>query len=82
MTERYRVQIRSNPPGALVKRLPDGTVMGQTPFTCAIDRAAPKVTFVYTMDGYEDQARDVDAAREEEVYVKMKPIPGLPAKRW
>jgi PEGA domain-containing protein len=80
-SESYHVQLKSSPPGARVERMPDGTVLGETPLTWTVERSAPRAKLQLSLDGYEDQVREVDAVQEREVMVLMSPLPKSAGKR-
>jgi hypothetical protein len=67
--------METTPPGAAVRRLSDGHVMGYTPDTIEFHQAAEPVPVRFELQGYVPLEREVPVATDGELKVVLKPIP-------
>ena len=65
----------TTPPGAAVRRLSDGHVMGWTPDTIEFPQSDKPVLVRFEMQGYLPLEREVPVATDGELKVVLKPIP-------
>lgn len=83
--QRSPIQLRSEPDGAKVLRLPDGVVLGTTPFAWVPGPADARVMVRYQRAGYRDQDQTIDSQAAGEQSVVLQPLavaaPSKPAKR-
>jgi hypothetical protein len=69
------VWMETTPPGAAVRRLSDGHVMGWTPETIEFSQSAEPVLVRFELEGYLPVTREVSAAADGQLSVVLKPIP-------
>jgi len=69
------VWMETTPPGAAVRRVCDGHVMGFTPDTIEFAQSAEPVVVRFELQGYLPVTREVSAASDGELKVVLQPIP-------
>ncbi|MGC4064740.1 MAG: hypothetical protein QM784_08880 [Polyangiaceae bacterium] len=66
--------METTPPGATIRRLKDGFVLGITPETIAIRRSNEPVRVRFELRGYRAETRDVSTAGDGTVSASLTPI--------
>ena len=69
------VWMETTPPGAAVRRLSDGHVMGFTPDTIEFGQSAEPVQVRFELAGYLPVTREVAVVSDGELKVVLEPIP-------
>jgi hypothetical protein len=67
--------METTPPGAAVRRLSDGHVMGWTPDTIEFSQSDKPVLVRFEMEGYLPLTREVPVATDGDLKVVLQPIP-------
>jgi hypothetical protein len=67
--------METTPPGAAVRRLSDGHVMGWTPETIEFPQSDKPMVVRFELEGYLPLEREVPVATDGELKVVLKPIP-------
>jgi len=69
------VWIETTPPGAAVRRVSDGHVMGWTPETIEFNQSAEPVLVQIELEGYRPVRRAVSVLEDSQMKVVLEPIP-------
>ncbi|MDX2018621.1 MAG: serine/threonine-protein kinase [Deltaproteobacteria bacterium] len=74
------VSFQSDPPGAEVRRVGQGTVLGRTPVRLALPNQEAQLQFEFRLAGFASQRVDATAGRDQSLRVKLAPaLPPAPA---
>ena len=67
--------METTPPGAAVRRVSDGHVMGYTPEIIEFHQSAEPETIRFELQGYLPLTREVSALSDGELKVVLEPLP-------